>query len=186
MYRFVRFSYFAFMSIYDDHHDHSIQQLTLRAKLAKVHVLRTQVGHALREIGSPEARAVLDELIDDADELSVFLGVKALFDADPATAFDRTAKYFTDESLATPTGATIACEILSTFAPGSFTSKGPDWTESRAPTWLREDRRWLELCVRSRKHDVLGGVAREVLRYVEKEFLEAARRCPRRRGARRN
>lgn len=134
--------------------------------------LRTQVGHALREIATPEARAALLELIDDADHLSVFLGVRALFDSDPDTVFDRCQDYFSEESLATPTGASIACEILATFAPSSFSSDGPRWTESRAPRWLREDERWIRLCVTLRKSEVLGDVARDVLCHVPKEVRD--------------
>lgn len=56
--------------------------------------VRTAVGHALRAIGSPEARAALLSLIEDADHLSVFLAVRTVFDDDPTTAFDRFAPYF--------------------------------------------------------------------------------------------
>src|ERR1700682_1044994 len=50
--------------------------------------VRIAAGHALRAIANREARAALEVLIEDADHFSVFFAVRAVFDADPATAFD--------------------------------------------------------------------------------------------------
>jgi HEAT repeat protein len=51
--------------------------------------LRQAAAHALWEIGTPDAREVLVELINDSDRLSVFMAVRAVFDAAPMGAYDR-------------------------------------------------------------------------------------------------
>jgi hypothetical protein len=129
--------------------------------------LRTAAGHALRDIGTSEALAALIATIDDADWFSVYMGIRAIFDAAPDKAYNRLIPYFDAERLREPGGTAIAFHALGIFAPTSFSSDGPHWTEKRAPGWLREDRRWLELCVRFRHHETLGTAARQVLRYVE-------------------
>ncbi len=139
-----------------------------------LHPLRTAAGHALREIGTPAARTVLVEMLEDADHLSVFLGVRAIFDQDPMGAFDLLEPYFEPDRVRQPGGMAIPVTILSIFAPGSFTRDGPGWTESRAPGWLRKDRRWFDLCIGLRHDEHLGEHARAVLRYVERELVEPA------------
>jgi hypothetical protein len=140
--------------------------------------VRTAAGHALRHIGTAEAREALVALIEDADHLSVFMGVRALFDADPATAFERCAAYFDPDRIAQPGGVVIPAEILRTFAPSSLVSKQgamvPQWTEPRAPQWLRDDPRWLRLCVDLRRDSALGDVARDVLRHADPQQVTAA------------
>ena len=136
--------------------------------------LRTAAGHALRQIGTPEARAVLVELIEDSNHLSVFLAVRAIFDATPMEAFDKLLPYFDAKRVRQSGGAAIPGEALRSFAPSSFSRDGPQWTEPRAPQWLRADRRWIDLCVRLRRDEDLGLVARNVLRYVEPELFEPA------------
>jgi hypothetical protein len=64
--------------------------------------VRDAAGHALSAIGTPEARAALEALIADAEHLSVFLAVKAVFDADPQFAFDRFAAYFDPQRVRQP------------------------------------------------------------------------------------
>jgi hypothetical protein len=142
-------------------------------RLCTLMPLRTAAGHALREIGTPEARAALIATIDDADTFSIYMGIRAIFDTAPDKAYDRLIPYFDAERLRQPGGAAIAFHALGLFAPTSFSRDGPEWTEKRAPRWLREDRRWLELCVRFRHHDPLGAAARRVLRYVEPDLFLA-------------
>ena len=143
-------------------------------KECAVEPVRVACGHALRAIGSGEARDALTDTIQDADHFSVFIAVRAVFDTDPIRAFEHFAPYFREEHLARPGGGTIPQQVLATFAPGSFTRAGPQWTEPRAPTWLREDDRWVALCVRLRHHPLLGEGARNVLRYAEKDQVERA------------
>ena len=56
--------------------------------------VRNAAGHALCAIGNSGVRWALLDLIDDSDHLSVYLAVAAVFDEDPATAFDRLLCYF--------------------------------------------------------------------------------------------
>lgn len=51
--------------------------------------LRTAAGHALREIATPEAWQALVAMIDDADHLSVYLAIRAIFDQAPMQAYER-------------------------------------------------------------------------------------------------
>jgi hypothetical protein len=143
-------------------------------KECAVEPVRIACGHALRSIGSREAREALTDTIQDADHFSVFIAVRAVFDADLVGAFEHFTPYFGEERLSQPGGATIPREVLSTFAPGAFSRAGPQWTEPRAPAWLREDDRWIALCVRLRRHPLLGQVARDVLRYAEQDQVERA------------
>ncbi len=143
--------------------------------------VRVATGHALREIGSVAARAALKELISDADHLSVFLAVRASFDEHPASAFERLAPHFDEQLLGEPEGSSVAQEVLATFCPSAVKGDGTlIWPDPRAPQWSREDRRWVQLCVKLRKHPTLGPVARDVLRYADaaqvSAELEAAKR----------
>ncbi|MEK6235025.1 MAG: HEAT repeat domain-containing protein, partial [Planctomycetales bacterium] len=136
--------------------------------------LRTAAGHALRAIGTADARAALVDMIEDADFLSAGLAVRVVFDAAPLKAYDELISYFDAARVRELGGAAIPREILKTFSPTSFSSDGPHWTEPRAPTWLLEDRRWLDLCVKLRHDDVLGQVARYVLHFVDPKISEPA------------
>ena len=133
--------------------------------------VRNAAGHALCAIGTPEARRALLDLIDDSDHLSVYLAVAAVFDEDPATAFDRLLCYFEPARFALLGGAEIPNVVLATFAPKSFVvgrdgELTPQWADSRAPIWLRQDPRWIKLCVALRHDKHLGRSAREVLRHA--------------------
>jgi hypothetical protein len=79
--------------------------------------VRYAAGHALRSIGTHEARSALEAMIEDADHLSVFLAVRAVFDANPRTAFDRLAPYFEPRRVRQPGGCKIPQEVLRTFGP---------------------------------------------------------------------
>jgi hypothetical protein len=128
--------------------------------------VRVAVGHALRAIATPDARAVLSSTLDDADHFSVFMAVRAVFDADPFAAFDRFAPYFAPDALRRPGGARVADEVLTTFCPNTLAPDGkPGWAEPRAPEWFRTDPRWIELCVRLRADEQVGSTARTALRY---------------------
>lgn len=144
--------------------------------------VRDAAGHALRAIGTAEALASLQALIDDSDHLSRFLAVRAIFDVDPATAFERCAARFQPEALAESSGIETARAILGLFRPDSFRyvnhKKVPCWAEPQAPEWFIADARWVELCLDFRRHPDLGRAARDVLRYADQRIalpaLEAA------------
>jgi hypothetical protein len=136
--------------------------------------LRISAGHALRHIGSAEARKALIDSIEDSDWFTVYVAVLAIFDSDPMQAYDRLISYFDPERVRQPGGVVIPARVLSIFEPSSFSNKGPHWSEPDAPQWLRDDRRWLDLCVRLRHDPFLGRWAREVLRYVEASLFQAA------------
>lgn len=140
--------------------------------------VRVASGHALRAIGSPGARAALQALIDDHDSPSTFLAVQAIFDDDRTTAFDRCAPYFRHELLLQPGGAVIPREIVEAFCPWSFTYPNgvevPQWRAPWVPELLVNDRRWLDLCIRLRHDSSLGDVARNALRYADREIVNTA------------
>jgi hypothetical protein len=142
---------------------------------------RTAAGHALRAIGSREARAALLSLIEDADHLSVFLAIRAVFDDDPASAFDRFAPYFEHRRVSQPGGRVIPREILRTFGHvwREERTAGEHWT-MREPGWFGQDERWMDLCVRLRRDEHLGDAARDVLRVADPSRVKArqGRRSP--------
>lgn len=133
--------------------------------------VRTAAGHALRAIGSDEARAALAAFIDDAEMPSTCLAVLAVFDADADTAFDRFAPYFDPSRVDRPGGCAIPSEVLRTFGPAWNATRRPeepDWIMSK-PHWFDADERWMDLCISLRCHKQLGHSARAVLRLVEPE-----------------
>lgn len=140
--------------------------------------VRNAAGHALRAIGSHEAFAALEALVEDSDHSSTFLGVSAIFDRSPSTAFDRCAPRFEPEALRRPRGVAVATAILEKFAPNSFRHLNgkeiPSWSEPGAPTWFLEDRRWMDACIQFRHHDALGPAARKVLRYADQAVVVPA------------
>jgi hypothetical protein len=141
--------------------------------------VRNAAGHALRAIGTPETRRALLDLIEDSDRLSVYLAVTAVFDEDAAAAFDRLSRYFEPERVAQPGGAVIPNTVLAKLAPSSFAAGGhgeltPQWADSMAPSWLRQEGRWVRLCVALRRDTQLGRAARAVLRYVDSDLVGPA------------
>jgi hypothetical protein len=141
--------------------------------------VRNAAGHALRAIGTPEARRALLDLIEDSDHLSVYLAVATVFDEDAATALDRFSHYFEPGRVAQPGGAVIPNAVLAAFAPGSFAAgrngkMTPHWADARAPSWLRQDPRWVRLCVALRHDKQLGHTARAVLRYADLDLVGPA------------
>jgi len=137
--------------------------------------VRVAAGHALFAMGTDEARSVLESMIEDSDHLSVFLGVKAVFDRDPSQAYNYFERRYREPR---PESPAVALQAISLFAPGSFSFKDgkavPRWIEPRAPSWLKQDPRWLDLCARLRRDPVFGGVARDVLRYADASDMRAA------------
>jgi hypothetical protein len=102
-----------------------------------------------------------------------------LFEEDPAGAFDRLATLFGPNRLEAPGGPAVAIAVLGIFCPTSFRigrdgTEIPRWSAAAAPIWLREDPRWIEMCVRFRRDSQLGRVARWVLRYADREVVTAA------------
>jgi hypothetical protein len=131
--------------------------------------VRVAAGHALRAIGSPAARAALEAQIEDAERLSVFLAVQAVFDADPKLAYDRFAAHFDPQRVLEPGGRVIPEEVLNTF--------GPEWKSGwkmGQPHLFAADGRWIKLCVSLRRDTQLGRSARDVLRGAEPESVKAA------------
>jgi hypothetical protein len=131
--------------------------------------VRTAAGHALRAIGTPAARAALEALIEDADHLSVFLAVRAVFDTDPDLAFDRFAPYFDPQQVRQPGGEVIPEQVLGTFGPETRSGRG----EMSNAHWFAQDQRWLDLCVSLRRDTHLGRSARNVLCLVEPDTVKA-------------
>lgn len=82
--------------------------------------VRNAAGYALRTVGSPEARRALLDLIEDTDFLSVHMAVVAVFDENPACAFDRLTHYFEPSRVSQPGGTVIPKAVLATFSPSSF------------------------------------------------------------------
>jgi hypothetical protein len=133
--------------------------------------VRQAAGHALRSIGTEAARSALEAMIEDADHLSVFLAVRAVFDANPSTAFDRLAGYFDPQRIGQPGGCKIPQEVLGTFGPAWNSArkpKGVEWIMGEQH-WFGADQRWMELCVRLRRDVHLGRSARAVLRVADKD-----------------
>ncbi len=130
--------------------------------------LRVDAGHALFAMKSGEARSALESMIEDDDHLSRFLGVRAVFERDPDRAYDHFEPRFRD----TRSGSRAAAlQALALFVPTRVSyiegRRTLRWVEVRAPSWLKQDPRWLDLCARLRKHDVFGRTARSVLRHAD-------------------
>jgi hypothetical protein len=143
-----------------------------------VQPVATAAAHALFELGTSEARGVLRKGIHDHDHLGRFMALKVMF-TDEGTAWDNVSHLFADECLAAPAGQTAASEALSLLAPRAFSQSGPRWHSDELRDLVSQDRRWLDLCVGLRHHEILGRQARQVLRYADPAVtgpaLDAAR-----------
>jgi hypothetical protein len=98
--------------------------------------VRYAAGHALRSIGTDEARSALEAMIEDADYLSVYLAVRAVFDANPSTAFDRLAPYFDPQRVCEPGGCKDPPGDPENVRPGmefGAEAKGRGLDHGRAP-----------------------------------------------------
>ena len=115
--------------------------------------------------------------MDQPERISISLDVRAIFRADPLTAYDRLAPSVVAQDT---TSATIGDVTLSLLAPSSFSYDGTaHWTEPDAPSWLELDPRWLTLCAELSQDRRHGDTARAVLRHAGSDLvlpaLEAAR-----------
>ena len=102
-----------------------------------------------------------------------------LFEDGDGDAFDRLAVLFGPTRLAAPGGVGVAIAVLGIFCPSGFRigrdgTEVPRWAASAAPSWLHDDPRWIEMCVRFRRDPRLGRVARWVLRHADREQVTAA------------
>lgn len=154
--------------------------IPLLARIWREHTprrLRIEAGHALFAMKTDEARRALESMIEDDDHLSCFLGVRAVFERDPDRAYDYFERRFFSDG-AGP--AAVAWQALDMFVPSTESyvegKRVPRWTEARAPAWLKQDPRWLDLCARLRRHETFGDIARSVLRHAEPDDAAAALR----------
>ena len=109
------------------------------------------VGHALFEIATPEAMAVLMSAIEDHNSFGQHMAIKAAFAAGSTAAFD-----YLDERFGIADGRHwIWPGVLRFLWNGGVGST----LENRL-----HDPRWVDACARHRRHPVLGYDAREVLR----------------------
>ncbi|AGJ58869.1 hypothetical protein ACFWX5_24335 [[Kitasatospora] papulosa] len=135
-------------------------------------------AHALFEIGTAEARDTLRKGIHDHEHLGRFMALKVMF-TDEGAAWDNVSHLFADECLTAAPGQIAAVEALGLLSPWSFSQSGPEWHSEDLRNLVARDRRWLDLCVGLRDHEVLGGQAREVLKYADPAVtgpaLDAAR-----------
>lgn len=145
--------------------------IPLLARIWREHTprrLRIDAGHALFAMKTDEARSALESMIEDGDHLSCFLGVRAVFERDPDRAYDYFEHRFSADG---SESAAVAWQALDLFVPSTVSyvedKRVPRWTEPRAPAWLKQDPRWLDLCARLRKHETFGEIARSVLRHAE-------------------
>lgn len=116
---------------------------------------------------------------DDSAYASARSAALLAFEDDPEQAFDRLAVLFGPTRLAARGGAGVAIAVLGIFCPTGFRigrdgGEVPRWAASAAPTWLHDDPRWIEMCVRFRRDPQLGRVARWVLRYADRDQVGAA------------
>lgn len=123
-------------------------------------------AHALFGIGTAEARDVLRKGIHDHEHLGRFLALKVMF-TDDGTAWDNVGHLFTDECLEAPAGQIAAAHALSLLSPRSVSASGPEWLCDELRDLVARDRRWLDLCVGLRDHEILGRQARGVLEYSD-------------------
>ena len=141
--------------------------------------VRQAAGHALFQIGTPEAHAALQGALEEADHLATFLAIKSIVASDPASAFSRLHSYLSAEGLEDQATRAVAIEVLWFFGPASYAGAGPGWYLPEIPALLREDPRWVEVAIRLRRHPQLGHHARHLLESLTRDEVEAAlRRWP--------
>jgi hypothetical protein len=137
--------------------------------------LRIAAGHALFDLGTPEAHAALQSALEDAEPVGhfpTFMAIKSIVATEPRTAFDRLIPYLDrgDRS--------IAYEALRFFGP-SQAGAAKTWWLPVVPDLLRNDRRWIRTAVRLRRDRALGAVARMLLgSLTSAEVDDALRETP--------
>jgi hypothetical protein len=144
----------------------AVPVLTRLWEQCPVQPVAAAAASALFGIGTSEARDVLRKGIHDHDHLGRFMALNVMF-TDEGAAWDNVSHLFADECLAIPAGQTAAIQALSLLSPSSFSRSGPAWRSDELRDLVSRDRRWLDLCVGLRDHDILGSQARQVLRYAD-------------------
>jgi hypothetical protein len=138
-----------------------------------VGLIRESAGNALLSIGTPEARAVLGEGIEDRDDNRRWLAIDAMFTG-PGSAWVNAAWLFDDARRQTEPGIRVAQEALGRLSPSTFSREGWRYRIEAARHLVDNDPRWLDLCVRLRKDPYLGRVARSALRYADPAITRPA------------
>jgi hypothetical protein len=135
--------------------------------------LRLAAGHALFDIGTPDAHAALQSALCDANDqtyLPTFLAIKSLIASAPDAAFDRLEPFLREGSDSRFVGA----EALRFFAPSTSGRNGRTWRLPNVPELLRRDPRWVRAAVRLRGDQELGAHARLLLSSLSREEVDAA------------
>jgi hypothetical protein len=146
-----------------EHYHQSVPALSRLWKECALQPVWRKVGHALFEIGTPEAMEALLSSIEDHDWFARHMAFKAAFARGSGAAFDYlNARY----GIAT-SEHWILGHVLG-FLPSN--AKGQDRQDRL------KDQRWLDLCARHRRHPKLGYAAREVLRIAPEPDREQALR----------
>ena len=141
--------------------------------------MREAAGHALFQIGTPEAHAALQGALEEADHLATFLAIKSIVATDPASAFTQLHAYLSDEAIEDDATRAVAREVLRFFGPSTSSREGPGWYLPEIPVLLREDSRWVERAIRLRRHPEIGSHARHLLETLTRDEVETAvRRWP--------
>jgi hypothetical protein len=136
-------------------------------------------GHALFQIGTPEAHAALQGALEEADHFATFLAIKSIVATDPASAFSQFQSCLSTEGIEDDATRAVAREVLWFFGPATYSRDGPGWYLPEIPVLLREDSRWVESAIRLRRHPELGIRARHLLKTLTRDEVEAAvRRWP--------
>jgi hypothetical protein len=113
-----------------------------------LHNVWVAAGHALFDIATPEAMAVLLSSIEDHDWFGRHMAIKAAFASGSTAAFD-----YLDERFGITDGRHwIVPDVLRILWNGGFGSTLED---------RLKDPRWLQACARHRQHPALGYDARE-------------------------
>lgn len=110
--------------------------------------VRAIAGIELRDFDTPETRAALAELLDDASEDSVHEAVLAIVRSDPANAYDRFASYLDPARIDLPECRMVADDVVSLFAPVATLNGKLMWRDPDVPEWFAADPRWRALLAR--------------------------------------
>ncbi|EYF08512.1 hypothetical protein [Chondromyces apiculatus] len=147
--------------------------------------LRPLVEEALLSLGTREA---LDPIAADLDKSArkaslrwdahhvapeIKTPIEAMYRLDPTAASARFARYFTDEAVATETGAKLAHDIWA-VGTGTLIAHGDYIARTESGSLLRSDPGWLPIAARLVKHPRLGTFARTVLSQGDRQARDAA------------
>jgi|GEM_PF-339132 hypothetical protein len=154
----------------DPKHNSAVPILAQLWSECAVEPIRTAAGHTLLGIGTPEARAALIDLIEDADPFSALMAARAILNEDPSKFFDRCAVYFTPEKMAQPGGEVIPNAILELFVPGEGATL--HWIDPKIPECIQTDKRWVDLFVKFRKDKELGFTAKQAIEFIDPNLVK--------------